>query len=193
MDLLARHEETLRATQRVVDGVEPPQLAKPTPCTEWDVRSLLGHIVGTNTMFARAARGEPPAEGDPGDPLGDDPPGAYRRSVEEAMEALHRPGVLEGTLKLPFGEMPAQFALGLHVVDNLVHRWDLATATGQDHLLNAESAGLALQMCHSNFAALPADQVRGPGKPFGPIVEWSSEAPVHERLVAFLGRHPHGG
>lgn len=46
-------------------------------------------------MFARAGRGEPPAEGDPGDLLGDDPAGAYRRSMEEALEALHRPGVLE--------------------------------------------------------------------------------------------------
>jgi uncharacterized protein (TIGR03086 family) len=192
MDLLARHEETLRATQRVVDGVEPPQLAKPTPCTEWDVRSLLGHIVGTNTMFARAARGEPPAEGDPGDPLGDDPPGAYRRSVEEAMEALHRPGVLEGTLKLPFGEMPAQFALGLHVVDNLVHRWDLATATGQDPGLDPETANFALEFCQTNFAALPPEQVRGPGKAFAAEVPWPEEGTAEERLVAFLGRHPHG-
>lgn len=190
MDVIATHAETLRTTQRVVDGVRPEHLDKPTPCTEWSVRELLAHMVGVNEVFAAGVRGEDPQSASEDDLLGDDPAGAYRRSVEEAVSAWATPDVLEQTLHLPFGHMPAAFAIGIHFIDNLVHRWDLATATGQDHFLNAESAGLALQMCQQNFAALPADQVRGKGKPFGDIVEWPSDAPVHERLVAFLGRHP---
>lgn len=30
------------------------------------------------------------------------------------------------------------------------------------------------------------------GDVFAPEVPWPEDAPVHERLVAFLGRHPHG-
>ncbi|MGH9039302.1 MAG: TIGR03086 family metal-binding protein [Acidimicrobiia bacterium] len=193
MDVIATHAETLRTTQRVVDGVRPEHLQKPTPCTEWDVEELLAHMVGVNEVFAAAVRGEDPNQLGGGDILGDDPAVAYRSSVEEAVKAWATPNVLEQTLHLPFGHMPAAFAIGLHFIDNLVHRWDLAAATGQDHLLNAESAGLALQMCQQNFAALPAEQVRGEGKPFGALVDWPADAPVYERLVAFLGRHPHGG
>jgi uncharacterized protein (TIGR03086 family) len=192
MDVIATHAETLRTTQRIVDAVKPDQLDDPTPCAEWDVRALLAHIVGVNEVFAAAVQGKEPGATSQEDILGDDPAGAYRRSMEEALSAWSTPDVLEQTLHLPFGHMPAPFAIGIHFIDNLVHRWDLATATGQDHLLNAESAGLALQMAQNNFAALPADQVRGPGKPFGEIVDWSDDAPVHERLVAFLGRNPGG-
>jgi uncharacterized protein (TIGR03086 family) len=192
MDAIATHAETLRTTQRVVDGVKPDQLENSTPCTDWDVRALLAHIVGVNEVFAAALRGEDPKATSDEDILGDDPAAAYRASMQEAIAAWSSPDVLEQTLHLPFGHMPAAFAIGIHFIDNLVHRWDLAMATGQDPLLNAESAGLALQMVQNNFAALPADQVRGPGKPFGEIVDWAPDAPVHERLVAFLGRHPGG-
>jgi uncharacterized protein (TIGR03086 family) len=192
MDVLASHAETLRTTQRVVDGVRPEQMDTSTPCSEWDVRELLAHMVGVNMVFTAAVRGEEPRSMSGEDLLGDGPAAAYRRSVEEAVAAWASPEALEQTLHLPFGHMPAAFAIGIHFVDNLVHRWDLATATGQDHMLNAESAGLALEMCQQNFAALPAGQARGEGKPFGAEVPWDDEAPVHERLVAFLGRHPHG-
>jgi uncharacterized protein (TIGR03086 family) len=193
MDVLASHAETLWTTQRVVDGVKPDQMNRSTPCSEWDVRALLAHLVGVNLVFAAAVRGEEPKSMSDEDLIPDnDPAGAYRRSVEEAVAAWASPEALEQTLHLPFGHMPAAFAIGIHFIDNLVHRWDLATATGQDHLLNNESAGLALQMCQQNFAALPADQVRGEGKPFAAEVPWDDEAPVHERLVAFLGRHPQG-
>jgi uncharacterized protein (TIGR03086 family) len=192
MDVVATHAETLRTTQRVVDGVRPEDMDRGTPCSEWEVRALLAHMVGVNEVFTAAVRGDEPKATSDEDILGDDPAGAYRRSAEEAVAAWSSPGVLEQMLHLPFGHMPAAFAIGLHFIDNVVHRWDLATATGQDHLLDAESAGLALQMCQNNFAALPADQVRGEGKPFGAEVPWDEEAPLHERLVAFLGRHPHG-
>ena len=192
MDVIATNAETLRTTQQVVDNLKPDQLDLPTPCTEWSVRELLAHMVGVNEVFAAAVRGEDPRAASDEDLLGEDPAAAYRRSVKEAVAAWKTPDVLTRTLHLPYGHMPAAFAIGLHFIDNLVHRWDLATATGQDHLLNAESAGLALQMVQQNFAALPAEQVRGEGKPFGPEVEWPADAPVHERLVAFLGRHPLG-
>ncbi len=41
--------EALRSTyeraQELVDEVEPGDLARPTPCSDWDVRRLLAHVV----------------------------------------------------------------------------------------------------------------------------------------------------
>lgn len=57
MDLQAIHAETLRGTARVVDGVRADQLEKPTPCTEWDVRALINHMVGVNDVRPGGAGG----------------------------------------------------------------------------------------------------------------------------------------
>ncbi|MGH8886248.1 MAG: TIGR03086 family metal-binding protein [Egibacteraceae bacterium] len=193
MDLPASLAETLRATQRVVEGVRPDQLDQPTPCSEWDVRALIGHMVWVNAAFAAGLRGDDPVPRDEGDRLlGDDPAGAYRRTTTEALEEWASPGALERTLHLAVGDLPASLAARIHFIDNLVHCWDLATVTGQDHGLDPERAGLALQMCQENFAAMGDDKLRGPGKGFAAEVPWPAEAPVHEHLVAFLGRHPHG-
>jgi uncharacterized protein (TIGR03086 family) len=194
VDLLAILNETLHGTQRVVDGVRPDQLDKPTPCSEWDVRGLISHMIEVNRMLAAGLRGEEPVAPGEGDRLlGDDPADAYQRTTADVLEAWARPGAREQTLHLPFGDLPASFALGIHFVDNLVHRWDLATATGQEHHLDQERAELALQMCQSNFAAMGDNAPRGPGRAFAAEVPWPADAPAYERLVAFLGRHPHRG
>jgi hypothetical protein len=43
------------------DADEQAGLGDPTPCTEWDVETLLGHIVGGYQMFAAALGAAPPA------------------------------------------------------------------------------------------------------------------------------------
>ena len=47
------------------------------------------------------------------------------------MHAFEQPGVLEKTVKLPFGEMPAGVALNIAVFDVLTHAVDIARASGQ--------------------------------------------------------------
>ena len=42
--------------------VRPEQLASQTPCPEWSVQELVGHVVKGNLMFTRVFTGaEPPA------------------------------------------------------------------------------------------------------------------------------------
>jgi len=87
MNIVHLHEQALDETARLVDGVRPDQMGLPTPCSDWDVRALLAHLVGGNARYAALARGEPlrrgPAQGGgpAADLLGDDPADAYRRSA----------------------------------------------------------------------------------------------------------------
>lgn len=191
MDIQALHAATLEATSGVVDRVRPEDLSKATPCSEWDVRTLVGHLVGVNRHFAQAANGEtvpfdPMAP--PPDP-GADPASAYRESAREAIEAWSRPGVLDGMVRPGFAEIPGRFAISIHLTDNLVHRWDLARALGEDPAIDPEAAAVALETVQTSLT----DAARGPGKPFGARIEWPDDAPLTERLIAFLGRHPGGG
>jgi len=167
----------------VVARVRPDQLGLPTPCALWDVRALIGHLVEANQLFAVAAGAEPavlPA---------DDPLAAYPASTEAVRRAWHQPGVLDRHVRLPFGALLGAVAVRMHFVDHLVHGWDLAVATGQDATLDPVLASAAHDEMTTALAGVP----RGPdvaGGPFGPPVPWPDDAPVHERLVAFLGRRP---
>ena len=60
MDQLETMGKVLQETQRVVDHIEPSQLDDPTPCTEYTVRDVIGHLVGVLPRVAamgRASRG----------------------------------------------------------------------------------------------------------------------------------------
>jgi uncharacterized protein (TIGR03086 family) len=63
MDVIELHERALDQTGKIVDGVTSDELERPTPCTEWNVRALLKHLVGGNWWFADVANGTPAQAG----------------------------------------------------------------------------------------------------------------------------------
>jgi uncharacterized protein (TIGR03086 family) len=182
-DPLDLHDRGLDSTAAVVSRVRPDQLGLPTPCAAWDVRALLGHLVEANRMFTATAGVEPVDVPD------DDPLKAYEISTEEVRRAWHRPGLVDEEVDLPFGSFPGWVAVRMHFVDHFVHGWDLAVATGQEAVLDP---GLA-EVAFAEMSEALVDAPRGPRFPFGPVVEWPADAPVHERLVALLGRRPRAG
>ncbi len=187
MDLTDLDRRALAATGNLVAGIRPDQLAAPTPCEGWDVRALLNHVVGGNELFATAAAGGAADWATrQQDRLGDDPTGAYDRSAEAVTAAFA--GLASGPatqVTLPFGELPASYAIAVHFVDVLVHGWDLATATGQDPTLDAGLATAALDI----VAGYPPALWGTPGF-FAHQVPVPDAEPPHVRLVALLGRHP---
>ncbi len=59
MNLHAEMTAAAGAASGVVDGVRPEQFGDPTPDTEWDVRTLLNHIIlWTSHSLERRAHGE---------------------------------------------------------------------------------------------------------------------------------------
>ena len=63
MDIVELYERALDQAGQIVAGVSPDQFGLPTPCSEWDVRTLLEHVVGGNWNSAAAAEGPPPQRG----------------------------------------------------------------------------------------------------------------------------------
>jgi hypothetical protein len=51
--------QIVAATRDVVRETEPDRLGDPTPCAEWDVRRLTGHVFQVVTAVLIAGRGEP--------------------------------------------------------------------------------------------------------------------------------------
>ncbi len=187
MSLFELHDRALDALCITIETIDASQLGDPTPCAQFDVRALLNHLVSGNYRFATMAEGvpAPPAPAN-GDFVGDDAAAAYRASADVLSKAWAAdPGLLERIVDMPFGKVPGEFAVGVHVVETVVHSWDLAKATGQPTDLDSE-------LCEAAWDRSKGidDSFRGPGRPFGRAVAAPPGATATETLVAWLGRNP---
>ena len=189
----------VRTGTDVVGAVRPEQLGWPTPCDEFDVRQLLGHLVGVLQRVARIGRGEDPfAGGDVAAP-GDDWRGAWAESADEAEAAWSDPSALARPVTLPWQEGTGAEILSGYLSELTVHTWDLAAAIGQAPVWDDEVVGVAL----SQLAGLPAegrlelfesvskkmgfDHV---AVPYADPLPVPDDAPAIDRLVAWNGRSP---
>jgi uncharacterized protein (TIGR03086 family) len=187
-DPVALLSKALDQTGSVISRVRPEQAALPTPCRSWDVRSLVNHVVHDVQMFTVVAKGGR-RERDEGDVIGDDWSAAYRQSAASLLAVWRRPGALEGTRRLPFGEVPASWQVYQVISDLAVHAWDVAKATGQPTDLEPEVGQAALDWGRENLKP----QFRGDeasGQSFGPEVPVPDGAPLYDRLAGFWGRDP---
>ena len=177
------------STHRIMEGVRSDQLGGRTPCASWDVRRLINHIVGGSHWFAITTNaGASPEVDDTEDTdyAGGDMLAAYDQGIEASLGAFGAPGALEKTVRLPFGEFPGAAFMNLATIDQFIHGWDLAQATGQ---FPDFDQSVAEQLLVQAKMMVP-DQLRGadPDAPFGPIVDIDASAPAADRLAAFLGR-----
>ncbi|WP_427920021.1 TIGR03086 family metal-binding protein [Streptomyces sp. cg40] len=182
--VVRRIERALVATGRVVAGVGENQWANPTPCAEWDARTLLNHTVGGMRIFTAELNGTDPGAEHESDWLGTDPRGAYAAASETDRAAWNRPGALDTTVHISLGALPGPMAALIHFTEICVHGVDLAVATDQRALVDEELCGelLAVMRGMGGF-----DAFRVPGV-FGPEVRAPADAAPHARLLAYLGR-----
>jgi uncharacterized protein (TIGR03086 family) len=139
--VVALHAKALSAFDVVVEQVGADQWSLPTPCSEWDVRALVNHVLGEARWSAPLLAGSTIEEvGDrfDGDLLGADPLASWVAGREEAAAASAAPEVVERSVHLSFGLTPAEEYLRQLIADYLIHSWDLAVAIGADTRLDPE-------------------------------------------------------
>jgi uncharacterized protein (TIGR03086 family) len=184
MDLIDQYGRALDQTGQIVAGVRPDQLDAPTSCSQWTVRSILGHLVRGNQNIAAAALGQP-RQPNPIADVGDDPIGAYQESAEAARQAWQDAALLDQSYQSPLGTLPGRAVLTLRMADTVTHGWDLARATGQEPRYDDDIVQTVLAFAE---ARLSGD--RPPGGPFAPPVAVPDDLPLIDRLAAYLGRQP---
>jgi len=180
-DELHSAEDTLGVLQRVLHTVADDDLSRQTPCAEFDVSQLTGHLLNSITALGGMVGAEFP-ERDEGDSVERQVIAAAR----PALDAWHRHG-LDGSVPFGKGEMPAKSACAVLSIEFLVHAWDYATAMG--HQVDAPDPlseyvlGLARQIIRP--------ELRGSAG-FDDPVDVPADAGALEQLVAFTGRDPAG-
>jgi uncharacterized protein (TIGR03086 family) len=192
-DLVAHHRAAMETSITVVEHLVAADLLRPTPCAGWSLEQLLAHMIGQNHGFAVAAA-SPEAGRDRASfadrVVGDHPVAAYAGSAWRVIHAFADSDLLSRTMYLPEvrGGMtfPARVAIGFHLVDYVVHSWDVARSL--DTAVDFNDDVLATARAVAEWVPEQAKGV-GDDTPFRPAVR-SDGGSVLDQIVATLGRSP---
>src|SRR5580693_365452 len=187
MNLQAEMTDAADAAARTVGNVHESQLGRPTPCDDWDVRTLLNHLIlWTSYSLEARAHGESVGQdlidrdfaADPGFAAG------YRAQLDRALTAWSDPATWEGSLNVMGSPMPAADVAALNIAEMVLHGWDLAAATGQAYTVSEPAAAAAMRAVAANAELFR--QYKGFAEP----VEVPASASVLDQVLASSGRDP---
>lgn len=155
-------------------------LANPTPCEGWAVVDLLRHM---NERHDAVAQTMLPAL----DAVSDDPRDDFARITARWTATFEQVGP---TMNHPRKgqQLSTEWVLGVHFVDMLVHRWDLASALNASLAVPARLTAAALPLAQANTA--PGSPLNGPGGEYRQPVAQESADSTMDTIVALLGRNP---
>lgn len=175
-------EVALAQAEEVVASVGPDDLARPTPCDEWQVADLLDHLLTTVRRAEQVARGgRAPRPG-----RRDRWAVAFPAAVRKARGAWAT--AAPDDVAVPWGQVPAPVALSGFLLEVVAHTHDLAVALGRREPLDPRLAEAALRIAER---LLPAGLRTGSEAFAVPVpVPVPSTADGVVRLAAFLGRPP---
>jgi uncharacterized protein (TIGR03086 family) len=169
-DVVTTLSAALDQAGELLAGVGPDDLELPTPCDDWTVRDLGGHLAASPGRFLAMGRGESVDWDAPSDI----PPDRWATQFRADAAAL-----------LTHWESQADPAgADFTTAELAVHSWDLAQAVDPDRSLDPVVAERALAAMRQGLTPENRAGV------FAPEVEVAEDASVHDRLAAWAGRTP---
>ncbi len=189
-DLLGAHRVAVLASVDVVNTIDGSDLTRATPCAAWNLADLLAHMTIQHRGFAAAARGggqdlalwDPAAVRDTPDAVGE-----YAAAAHDVLDAFAAADP-ESQFALPeLGtSVPAEMAIGFHLVDYVVHGWDVAVSLGVSFTPSDDVVAAALPVT----LAVPDGDFRNmENAPFGPARNGPGTNDF-DHLLRHLGRDP---
>jgi uncharacterized protein (TIGR03086 family) len=172
---------------RVVGNVPQKALDTPTPCGDWDLRTLLNHtILWTSYSAERRAHGESVAEdlmnkdftADPG--FRED----YARQISKAVQAWSAPEAWAGTRNVMGDATPAADVGAMLLMETALHGWDVARATGQEFTTDEPTAEALEDIVQAQAELFRKYQG------FADAIEPPKNATAFERALTLSGRDP---
>ena len=176
---------TLDQTQRQVDTVRPSQLDLPTPCAEFDLQTLLAHLVAVLRKLTIVGHGgDMTLVADPATAVVDEWADVFQRARSEFDQTWAVDGKLVEDFALAWGTMTGTELLDAYTHEFTVHAWDLSQATSRSGELDPELAEAALDWFSRNIG----EDDRVEGGPFGAAVPVARDADIYTLLAGFVGR-----
>jgi uncharacterized protein (TIGR03086 family) len=166
--------------------VTPPLLSRPTPCADWDLEVLLGHVSDSAGVLHQAITAgcaglaPPPADGAPA-------PDAVRglhRQTARLLATCAAAGPAPRLVVIGDRELTTNMVALAGALEITVHGWDISVACGARRPIPPGLAAILLPL-----APLLITPVTRPGL-FADPVPVPAKASLGDQLVAFLGRQP---
>jgi uncharacterized protein (TIGR03086 family) len=171
-----------------VGAVNASQLSSSTPCTEWTVKNLINHNINVQSFLHSTLTGGSMTPGEMFQVDGDLPSeggeAALKSITDKVIEAANGMD-LSTVLATPFGEMPAGHFMMIPMLDLVIHRWDLASATGQNNAIDSAMAEICVGVLSPE--ALAGGRQMGA---FGPEIVIPNTGSIQDKLLGSVGRTP---
>lgn len=189
--IVDQDRRAVQASLLVVNQVKPDDLARPTPCDRWSLRDLLEHMTAQHHGFAAACRGDGADPRSWQQPPHTDPVAAYAAGCAAVLAAFAEPGAAARPFTIPEIspdiQFPGALAISFHLVDYVVHGWDVARSIGAELAVDDDVAAAALGVARR----VPGGAARlAPDAQFRPEIEAGPQASALDQAVAALGRAP---
>jgi uncharacterized protein (TIGR03086 family) len=172
--------------------IRPWEMALPTPCPDWDLAALLGHLADSMADLETAIRTGCLDLDHPRGPAGEDPVDALREQAAELLCAAYCHAGPESFVTIGGLPMPADLVACTGAVEIAVHGWDVAAA-----LARAGCAGAGCNRVEPIPAALATRMLRvcplivaSRESLFAVPVAVPAQAGPGDQLVSYLGRQP---
>jgi uncharacterized protein (TIGR03086 family) len=185
------NERAVRDSIELVKQLAADDLHQPSTCEGWTVADLLAHMTAQHNGFAAAANGvgldlrhwEVKAAN----------PDEYVQAAERVIAAFGAEGATERSFHIPeFSTtrgFPGAQAIGFHLVDYVIHSWDVARSVGRAY----EPAKELLDKAYEIASLVPDGPERlQPGAPFKPALANEDDADSNRwhQVLRMLGRDP---
>jgi len=182
-----------RAFTDRVHAVGEDEWERATPCRDWTVADLVGHLIEEHRWAAPLLHGQDlesagkivagsrrlPVDGG----IGANRAEEWDEAAVESADAFAADGALDRTVSLSRGPTPARAYIAEMILDLVVHGWDLGRAIGYDKPL-PEDVVEAVYAEVANFGDL--SESGGFDEP----VDVPDDAPTIDKLIARTGRNP---
>jgi uncharacterized protein (TIGR03086 family) len=184
MDLKTLFKQCLATASAVIKQVKPEQYRDPTPCTEWDVQTLINHMLYELSWAADILDGKTIAEVGTkynGDLIASDLFKNWTTAANLGLKSLTKVN-LDQTVHLSFGDLTAAFYIQQQANDQLIHAWDLGQAIHVPVKFDPIVAKFLYEV------ALPHKRELAATGLFSPAIKVPESATFQTKLLALFGR-----
>ena len=185
---------------QLLGSLTEADLAKPTPCDDFDVAAISGHLVGVLDRVAALGRGDDPMLTADSPIDGHDYQAAFLAAAHRVQDAWSDPAVLDKTMSLPWITAPGRDVLGTYISEVILHSWDLAAGLGRSDVTWDDGAvAFALETMKpilpvegrlAGYEEIAEQMGSAFPAPFAEAVPVPAGAPLIDQLVGYSGRNP---
>lgn len=184
MDPKELFRRSISSAEHCIRLVQDDELPNATPCTDWNLHDLIGHLVYELMWLPEIVDGKTIKEvGDrfDGDLLGHDIQAAWDRASHGALSAVERAD-LKATAHLSYGDVVMSEYIDEAARDVLIHGWDVAQSINCNLIFEPD----VLQAAY-DYVLPRKDRFAASGL-FGKTIKVPESASLQTKFLALVGR-----